>query len=120
MEPTSPKYGLAVMSRAATISSRRAATATEANAKLAYRFQARDVNLVMGPATGGMSIPFRVYLDGDPAPGALGADVSADGSGMVAEQRTYQLIRQAGPISERTFEIEFLEPGAELFCFTFG
>jgi thiol-disulfide isomerase/thioredoxin len=100
--------------------SRRAATATAANARLAIRFQARDVNLVMGPAVRGTAIPFRVSLDGQPATGAPGTDVDAGGNGAVTEQRTYQLIRQPGPISERTFEIELLEPGVELFCFTFG
>jgi thiol-disulfide isomerase/thioredoxin len=100
--------------------SSRAATATAPNARLLFRFQARDVNLVMGPAERGASIPFRVYLDGQPATGAHGTDVAADGSGRVAEQRTYQLIRQLGPIDERVFEIEFLDAGVELFCFTFG
>jgi hypothetical protein len=100
--------------------SRGAATAAAANARLAFRFQARDVNLVMGPAIRGAAIPFRVSLDGQPATGATGTDVDAEGNGTVTEQRTYQLIRQPGPISERTFKIEVLEPGAELFCFTFG
>jgi hypothetical protein len=100
--------------------SRRAATATAANARLAFRFQARDVNLVMGPAAHGTAIPFRVYVDGQQASGDHGTDVGADGTGSVAEQRTYQLIRQLGRISERTVEIELLEPGVELFCFTFG
>jgi thiol-disulfide isomerase/thioredoxin len=100
--------------------SRRAATATGPNARLAYRFQARDVNLVMGPASRGTSIPFRVSLDGEPATGAPGADVDADGHGRLTDQRLYQLIRQPAPITERVFEIEFLDPGAELFCFTFG
>ncbi len=100
--------------------SRRAATATAADARLAFRCQARDVNLVMGPALRGAAIPFRVRLDGQPATGAPGADVDAAGNGVVTEQRLYQLIRQPAPIAERTFEIEFLEPGAELFCFTFG
>jgi hypothetical protein len=100
--------------------SRRAATATAPNGRLLYRFQARDVNLVMGPAASGTSIPFRVYLDGQLATDAHGTDVAADGTGKVAEQRTYQLIRQSGPIDERVFEIEFLDPGVELFCFTFG
>jgi hypothetical protein len=100
--------------------SRRAATATGPNARLAFRFQARDVNLVMGAAERGPSIPFRVYLDGQPATGAHGTDVDADGSGVVFEQRTFQLIRQPAAISERVFEIEFLESGVELFCFTFG
>jgi hypothetical protein len=100
--------------------SRRAATATAPNARLAIRFQARDVNLVMGPAVRGAAIPVRVRLDGQPATGAYGTDVAADGTGSVAEQRLYQLIRQPDPISERVFEIELLEPGVELFCFTFG
>ena len=100
--------------------SRRAATATASNARVAYRFQARDVNLVMGPAVRGTAIPFRVRLDGEPVTAAHGTDVAADGSGTVREQRTYQLIRQPAPITERDFEIEFLDPGVELFCFTFG
>jgi thiol-disulfide isomerase/thioredoxin len=100
--------------------SRRAATATAPNARLAIRFQARDVNLVMGPAVRGTTIPFRVRLDGQPATGAHGTDVDAEGNGDVAEQRTYQLIRQPAPISERVVEIEFLDSGVELFCFTFG
>jgi hypothetical protein len=100
--------------------SRRAATATAANARLAFRFQARDVNLVMGPAARAAEIPFRVFLDGQPATGAYGTDVDAEGNGTVTEQRLYQLIRQQGPIAERLFEIEILDPGAELFCFTFG
>jgi hypothetical protein len=75
---------------------------------------------VLGPAVRGTAIPFRVSLDGQPATGAHGTDVDADGIGTVAEQRTYQLIRQPAPITERFFEIEFLDPGAELFCFTFG
>ncbi len=100
--------------------SRRAATATAPNARLAFRFQARDVNLVMGPAAQGTTIPFRVSLDGQPATGAHGTDVDAEGNGTVSEQRTYQLIRQSDPIAERTVEIEFLAPGVELFCFTFG
>lgn len=100
--------------------SSRAATAMAPNARLLFRFQARDVNLVMGPAERGAAIPFRVYLDGQPATGAHGTDVAADGTGNVAEQRTYQLIRQPGSIEERVFEIEFLNSGVELFCFTFG
>jgi hypothetical protein len=100
--------------------SRRAATATAANAQLAFRFQARDVNLVMGPAVRGTAIPFRVSIDGRPTTGAQGTDVDAEGNGSVSEQRLYQLIRQPAPITERVVEIAFLDPGVELFCFTFG
>jgi thiol-disulfide isomerase/thioredoxin len=92
----------------------------EAGARIAFRFQARDVNLVMGPATRGDAIPFRVYLDGSVASDAHGSDVQPDGSGVLDAQRVYQLIRQTPPIRERTFEIEFLQPGAEAYCFTFG
>jgi thiol-disulfide isomerase/thioredoxin len=100
--------------------SQRAATSTSAGARLAFRFGARDVNLVMGPATRGAAIPFRVTLDGKAASGQYGVDIEPDGAGVLREQRTYQLIRQLAPITERVFEIKFLEPGAELYCFTFG
>lgn len=100
--------------------SQRAATATAPHARLAFCFQARDVNLVMGPAVHGAAIPFRVRLDGRPATGASGSDIDTDGTGRVAEQRLYQLIRQSPPVAERVFEIEFLEPDVDLFCFTFG
>ena len=97
-----------------------AAILNEGGGRIAFRFHARDVNLVMGPASRGASIPFRVLLDGRPAEGAYGTDVDADGRGTVADQRTYQLIRQPGSIADRTFEIEFLEAGVEAYCFTFG
>ena len=63
---------------------------------------------------------FRVTVDGQAPGGDAGADVKADGSGMVAEQRLYQLVRQKGAVRDRTFTIEFLDPGAEAFSFTFG
>jgi thiol-disulfide isomerase/thioredoxin len=97
-----------------------AALLDEPGGRVAFEFHARDVNLVMGPAAGGEPIPFRVFLDGEPAIGAAGTDVAADGHGTVTDQRTYQLIRQSGPIAERRFEIEFLDAGAETYCFTFG
>jgi len=74
----------------------------------------------MGPAARGAPVAFRVLLDGEPPGAAAGADVSADGGGILRDQRTYQLIRQSGPITERLFEIEFLDSGAEVYCFTFG
>ncbi len=99
---------------------RHAGISIEPNARIAFRFHARDVNLVMGPASRGASIPFRVFLDGQPATADRGVDVAADGSGVLGDQRTFQLIRQAGPIADRLFEIEFLDAGAEAYCFTFG
>ena len=99
---------------------RHASVLHTAGGRIAFRFQARDVNLVMGPASPGSSVPFRVRLDGR-APGSdRGFDVDAGGSGSVADQRLYQLIRQAGPVQERLLEIEFLEAGVEAYCFTFG
>jgi hypothetical protein len=98
----------------------RAAVLSDPGGRIAFRFQGRDVNLVMGPAKRGTAIPFRVLLDGEPATPAHGTDVDAGGKGTVNEQRTYQLLRQSAPISERTFEIEFLDAGVEAFCFTFG
>jgi hypothetical protein len=74
----------------------------------------------MGPAFRGASIGFRVFLDGQVADGAHGSDVESDGRGIVMDQRTYQLIRQPGRIADRLFEIEFLAPGVEAYCFTFG
>jgi thiol-disulfide isomerase/thioredoxin len=97
-----------------------AVIANEPSGRIAFQFHARDVNLVMGPASKGASIQFKVYLDGRPVGDARGTDVAANGSGTVSEQRTYQLIRQPSPISNRRFEIEFLAAGVEAYCFTFG
>ena len=90
------------------------------NGRIAYRFQARDLHLVMGPATPGTSVRFRVLIDGQPPGAAHGTDVDDQGIGTVGEQRLYQLIRQPKPIADRLFEIEFLDPGVEAFAFTFG
>jgi thiol-disulfide isomerase/thioredoxin len=99
----------------------RGAVATEPNGRIAFRFQGRDVNLVMGPTErGGRAVHFQVSLDGQRATSAHGTDVDADGHGTVSQQKTYQLIRQPGQIVERTFEIEFLDGGVEALCFTFG
>jgi thiol-disulfide isomerase/thioredoxin len=97
-----------------------AAMLTGAEGRIAYRFQARDVHLVMGPADRGMSVPFRVSVDGQAPDGAQGVDVDEDGNGTVTQQRLYQLVRQRGPVRERTFEITFLAPGVEAYAFTFG
>jgi hypothetical protein len=92
----------------------------KANGRIAYRFHARDLHLVMGPAARGTSVRFRVLIDGQPPGAAHGIDVDDKGNGTVAEQRLYQLIRQPKPIAERQFEIEFLDSGVEAFAFTFG
>ncbi|MFL5642143.1 MAG: thioredoxin [Chloroflexota bacterium] len=99
---------------------RHAGVSVEAGARIAFRFHARDLNLVMGPASRTAAVPFRVSLDGAAAGEVHGVDVDAAGNGVLDDQRTYQLIRQKGPIVERTFEIEFLAAGAEAYCFTFG
>ena len=85
-----------------------------------FRFHARDVNLVMGPRARGTSVPFRVLVDGEPPGDAHGLDVDEQGHGTVSQQRLYQLIREPGSITDRTFEITFLAPGVEAYCFTFG
>ena len=90
-----------------------------ADGQIVYRFHARDLNLVMGPA-GRTSVRFRVLLDGQPPGAAHGADVDEQGHGTVVGQRLYQLIRQPNQITERTFEITFPDPGVETYSFTFG
>jgi len=96
-----------------------AAVLEEAGGRIAYRFHARDLHLVLGPSARG-AVPFRVRLDGGPPGAAAGDDVDASGAGVVTEQRLHQLIRQRPPIDDRLFEIEFLEPGAAAVVFTFG
>jgi thiol-disulfide isomerase/thioredoxin len=88
--------------------------------KVAYRFHARDVHVVMGSATPARSVHFRVRLDGLPPGAAHGLDVDEAGNGSLGQPRMYQLIRQTGPIADRLFEIEFLDPQVEVFDFTFG
>ena len=90
------------------------------NGSIAYRFHARDLHLVMGPAAPGTSVRFRVLIDGQPPGAARGSDVDEQGNGTVTQQRLYQLIRQTKPITDRQFEIEFLGSGVEAFAFTFG
>lgn len=90
------------------------------NGRIAYSFHARDLHLVMGPPAPGTSVRFRVTIDGQPPGAAHGIDVDEQGNGTLTEQRLYQLIRQPKPIADRLFEIEFLDPGAEAFAFTFG
>lgn len=87
---------------------------------IVFRFHARDLHLVLGPGAGGAPVRFRVTIDGK-APGAdHGVDTDADGQGEVTAERLYQLVRQKGPVKERTFEIRFRDPGAQAYAFTFG
>ncbi len=97
----------------------RAAVLDRADGKIAFRFHARDVHLVMRSREGS-PVPFRVLLDGALPAGDHGLDVDADGHGTLAEPRLYQLVRQQGSISDRTFEIAFSAPGVEAYVFTFG
>ena len=92
----------------------------EAEGRIVYRFHARDLHLVMGPPARGTPVRFRVLLDGQPPGAAHGTDVDDQGNGTVTEPRLYQLVRQPGPISDRTFEVTFLDPGVQAYAFTFG
>jgi len=84
---------------------------------ITYRFQARDVNLVLAP--GPERVRFEVRLDGQPPGDDHGLDAADSGEGTVTEPRMYQLVRQQGT-SARTFEITFLDPGVRAYVFTFG
>jgi thiol-disulfide isomerase/thioredoxin len=90
------------------------------NGTIVYRFHARDLHLVLGPGKDGKPVRFRVSIDGAAPGDAHGTDIAADGTGTVTEQRLYQLVRQPGDVRDRTFSIEFLEPGVEAYAFTFG
>jgi thiol-disulfide isomerase/thioredoxin len=96
------------------------ARANNAGARLMFRFHARDVHLVMGPVAPGVPVRFRVSIDGQTPGAARGGDIDDQGNGTLDAARMYQLIRQPGAIADRTFEIEFFDPGAEVFVFTFG
>jgi thiol-disulfide isomerase/thioredoxin len=91
----------------------------KANGRIAYRFHARDLHLVMAPGRG-KPVRFRVLVDGQPPGAAHGLDLDDQGNGTVTEPRMHQLIRQPKPIADRQFDIEFLDPGVEAFAFTFG
>jgi hypothetical protein len=97
-----------------------ATTLSAPGGRIACRFQARDLNLVMGPAAQAAAAGYRVLLDGQPPGPAHGLDVDAEGRGTATEQRLHQLIRQPGPVAERTFEVIFDDPGVQTFSFTFG
>jgi thiol-disulfide isomerase/thioredoxin len=96
------------------------ATAGATASRIVYRFHARDLHLVLGPGADGKPVRFKVSIDGQAPGDAHGVDVSPDGSGQVTEQRLYQLVRQSGGVKDRTFSIEFLDPGVSAYAFTFG
>ena len=97
-----------------------ATTLNSVSGGVRYRFHARDLHLVMGPETAGEPIRFRILIDGQPPGAAHGVDIDEQGNGIAREPRMYQLIRQQRPISDRTFEIQFLDPHIQIFSFTFG
>jgi thiol-disulfide isomerase/thioredoxin len=99
---------------------RRAVVLNQAEGRILYRFHARDLHLVVGPAGPGTSARFRVLLDDQPPGAAHGADIDDQGNGTLTQPRLHQLIRQPGPISDRTFEISFLDAGVRAYAFTFG
>jgi thiol-disulfide isomerase/thioredoxin len=98
---------------------REAAVVDEAGGRLVYRFHARDLHIVMGAGHAG-AVRFRVRIDGHPPGDAHGLDVDEQGNGTLTEPRLYQVIRQPTPVADREFAIEFLDPGAQVFSFTFG
>ena len=100
------------------IDQRQSARSLSPGARISFRFHARDLHLVLGSTTG-RPIRFRVTLDGQPAGADAGVDAKG-GVGAVRDQRLYQLVRQQGPVRDRIFTIEFLDPGVEAFSFTFG
>jgi thiol-disulfide isomerase/thioredoxin len=97
-----------------------AAVLQAAAGSIAYRFQARDLNLVLAPPASGSPVRFTVRLDGQPPGDAHGLDVDESGEGAVAEPRMYQLVRQRGSVAERAFEVTFLDAGVRAYVFTFG
>jgi cytochrome c biogenesis protein CcdA/thiol-disulfide isomerase/thioredoxin len=96
------------------------ATLNAAGGDIVYRFHARDLHLVLGPATGSGPVRFRVSLDGAPPGENHGVDVGADGIGTVTDQRLYQLVRETGTVADHLFRIEFMGPGVQAYSFTFG
>jgi thiol-disulfide isomerase/thioredoxin len=92
----------------------------QASGKINFRFHSRDLHMVLGPSSNGKPVRFKVTLDGSAPRNDHGVDSNSDGAGEIRQPRMYQLIRQQGPIKDRTFDIEFLDPGVKAFSFTFG
>ncbi|MFK3851880.1 cytochrome c biogenesis protein DipZ [Agrobacterium pusense] len=97
-----------------------AATLDAANGGITYRFSARDLHLVLGPVDSGKPVRFQVTVDGHPPGPDHGADTDANGNGAVTSTRLYQLVRQSGTVTAKTFTIRFLDPGVQAYAFTFG
>jgi cytochrome c biogenesis protein CcdA/thiol-disulfide isomerase/thioredoxin len=117
--PASPQKNQWALDGDWTVESERAVLDGQTG-RIVYRFHARDLHLVLGPAPDGKPVRFRVSIDGA-SPGAdHGSDVDGDGHGVVTEERLYQLVRQGTSTKDRSFEIEFLDPGVEAYAFTFG
>jgi thiol-disulfide isomerase/thioredoxin len=87
--------------------------------KITFRFHSRDLHMVLG-STNGKSVRFKVTLDGAAPAEYAGVDSAPDGTGEIREPRLYQLIRQKNRVEDRTFQIEFSDPGIQAFSFTFG
>jgi cytochrome c biogenesis protein CcdA/thiol-disulfide isomerase/thioredoxin len=115
-EPRRNEWGL---TGSWTIASEHAAL-NEKDGSIVYRFHARDLHLVLGPATDGKPVRFRVTIDGQAPGDSHGMDIDKDGNGVVDRQRLYQLVRQTTAVADRTFEIKFLDPGVQAYAFTFG
>jgi thiol-disulfide isomerase/thioredoxin len=98
----------------------RASVLNRPDGRIAFRFHARDVHLVMRSRAPETSVPFRVLVDREPPGETHGLDIDEQGHGTLVQPRLYQLIRERGAITDRTFEIAFLEPGVEAYVFTFG
>lgn len=88
--------------------------------RVLFRFKARDLHLVLGPAAANKPVRFRIRVNGAPPKGDAGVDVDADGNGVVREHRLYNLVRRKGAVAEADFVIEFLDPGVDAYSFTFG
>ena len=92
-----------------------------AGGRISFRFQARDVHLVLRRAGQGEPVPFRVLLDGE---------ASRRRSRSRRRRRRQRPPRRGSPVparppagrrrSERTFEITFHAGGVEAYVFTFG
>jgi cytochrome c biogenesis protein CcdA/thiol-disulfide isomerase/thioredoxin len=96
------------------------ATLNKTDGAISFRFHARDLHLVLGPSADGKPVRFRVTIDGAKPGESHGADINADGDGVVTDHRLYQLVRQSGPVMDHTFSIQFLDPDVQAYAFTFG